>query len=393
MTEPDSHAQSVPERLVLAGVPPVHFYSGGPRCPEDIMLPSCIRALLEYLGEAEYGCKHCLAQNPHCKIFCSYAFLVGVTGAGSFLSWKDGWHEDNGAIFYMSPDAAAPERNAFNAIGYAHEWVVKSEGEDRSELFRQRIIESIQRGMPVIGYGVIGPPEPCLITGYDQNGDVLIGWNFFQKEPKFAAGVDFEPSGEFRKADWYEDTFCLLIVGEKQPKPELKEVYRSALEWAVQVSRLSMTHPGTDAPEWYRARHNGLAAYTAWAEHLLRNEDIPAGDEAVLLQRFWVHDLAVGTVAEARWYASQFLIEAANPDFHQPLAMAEDLYHAAGYYAAEHDLMWKLWNLAGGNGNPDAFRKFAEPGLRRQMAEIIREAQTKDELAVQAIERTLAAWN
>jgi hypothetical protein len=381
--------------LVLSGVPPVQFYSGGPRCPEDIILPSCIRALLEYLKEDEYGCKHCLAQNPRCKIFCSYAFLVGVTGAGSFLSWKDGWHEDNSAIFYMSPDAAAPERNAFNAVGYAHEWVVKAPegGEDRSELFRQRILESIQRGMPVIAYGVIGPPEACLITGYDQNGDVLIGWNFFQKEPMFAGGVEFEPGGEFRKPDWYDNTYCLLIIGEKQAKPALKDVYRSALEWSVQVSRLTMTHPGEDAPEWYRARRNGLAAYAAWAEHLLRDDDFSSGDEAVLRQRHGVHDITVGTVAEARWYASQFLIEAANPDFHPPLSLAEDLYHAAGYYAAEHDLMWKLWDLAGGNGNPEAFRKFADPAVRREMAAIILEAQAKDELAVQAIERTLAAWN
>lgn len=30
-------------RLVLEGVPRIHFYEGGPRCPEDIIFhPSCV---------------------------------------------------------------------------------------------------------------------------------------------------------------------------------------------------------------------------------------------------------------------------------------------------------------------------------------------------------------
>ena len=89
-----------PARHVLEGIPRVHFYEGGKRCPEDIILPSVIRAVLEYLGGSgtgprEFGCKHCLAQNPDCTVLCTYAYLVAVSGAAAFLSWKDGWHGDN----------------------------------------------------------------------------------------------------------------------------------------------------------------------------------------------------------------------------------------------------------------------------------------------------------
>ena len=119
------------ERAVLEGVPRVHFYEGGKRCPEDIILPSVMRAVLEYLGEREgprLGCKHCLAQNPDCKVLCTYAYLVGVSGAASFLSWKEGWHGDNVALFYMSADPGAPERRIFEAVGYEYEWVDKEQG-------------------------------------------------------------------------------------------------------------------------------------------------------------------------------------------------------------------------------------------------------------------------
>jgi hypothetical protein len=380
-----------PVRCVLDGVPRVHFYEGGKRCPEDIILPSVVRAVLEYLGDEDYGCKHCLAQTPECKVLCTYAFLVGVSGAASYLSWKEGWHGDNPAIFYMSADAAAPERHIFDAVGYEFEWVVKEQGCDNEALFRQRIAESIQRGMPVLGYGVIGPPEASIIAGYDEGGDVLIGWSFFQGFPEFNAGVEFESSGQFRKRGWFASTECLLIIGDKKDKLSLKETCRTALQWMRQVVRTPMVRPEPDAPEWYRQRHNGLAAYDAWAEHLLRDEAWPAGDEATLRAHHRIHDDAIGTVAEARWYGSVFLAEMAEHFAAGPgkLGTTEHVLHAAACYAAEHDLMWKVWELAGGIGNPDAYRFMADPAVRRAMVEIIRQARDQDAQAADHIERAL----
>ena len=75
-----------PVRHILDGVPRVHFYEGGPRCPEDISFPSVMRALMEYLGEEDFGCRSSRALQPGCKIACSYAFFVGVSGVASFLS-------------------------------------------------------------------------------------------------------------------------------------------------------------------------------------------------------------------------------------------------------------------------------------------------------------------
>jgi len=46
--------------------------------------------------------------------------------------------------------------------------------------------------------------------------------------------------------------------------------------------------------------------------------------------------------------------------------MAEDLLHAAACYTGGHDLMWKLWNLAGGLGNSTAHLKLIENALSRR---------------------------
>lgn len=378
-------------RSVLEGVPRIHFYEGGSRCPEDIILPSAIRSVLEYINEKEYGCKHTPATGPGCRIPCTYAFLVGVSGAASFLSWKEGWHRDNTSILSMLKGAETPERHIFEAIGYEFEWLTREEGRDNERMFRERIAESIERGMPVLAYGVVGPPEASIVAGFDDGGDVLIGWSFFQCMPEFGADLQFEPSGYFRKRNWFASTQALLIIGRKKNKPPLEETCRTALKLMLQVSRPPMVWIESDAPEWRRERHNGLAAYDAWMAHLLRDEEWPAYDEPTLRSHHQVHDDAVGALAEARWYGSVFLAQSAEvfaASSHRPGASA-DILHAAACYAAEHDLMWEVWKLAGGIGNPEACRIMTSSPVRRAVAEIIRKARGQEVEAAGHIERAL----
>jgi hypothetical protein len=90
-------------------------------------------------------------------------------------------------------------------------------------------------------------------------------------------------------------------------------------------------------------------------------------------------------VAEARWYASLFLPQIAR----QEASMAEELLAAASCYAAEHDLMWKIWGLVGGIGHEETKTlKLAEPSVRHQIVSVI-QAQEKDKEAADHIERAL----
>lgn len=47
---------------------------------------------------------------------------------------------------------------------------------------RSEIRASIDAGRPVLAFGVYGPPECCVVTGYDQDGATLIGWNYHQDD-------------------------------------------------------------------------------------------------------------------------------------------------------------------------------------------------------------------
>ena len=384
MTELKPKARS--ERIVLDGVPRVGFYhemqrhaDAKMRCPEDVCFPSVVRACLEFLGDG-LGCRQVGVWNKDWRLGCAYAYLMGTTGAAFRLNWRPGWHGDNVGTYLVSDDPSEIFRRGFASVGYGCEIVCKTqEGQNSEAFFRRKIVESIRdRGRPVIAHGVIGPPEECIVAGYDEGGDVLVGWNFFQGSPDCNAGVEFEPNGMFRKRDWFKDTCSLVLIGDKRGQPDLGQVYREALAWALQVVR---------TPRRYGDRHNGLAAYDAWADHLLRDDEFAADDLAALRLRHEVHDDAIGTVAEGRWYASTFLAEAVH---RLPGSMAEHLLAAASCYAAEHDLMWKAWAAVGGLGRDEAkVRKLAEPEVRRQIVPIIRQARDKDAEAANHIERAL----
>ncbi len=382
-----------PKRVVLSGVPRVHFWEGGPLCPEDLILPSVMRSVLEFLGEGDYGCRHRLAKLPHCQVFCTYAYLMGVSGAAAFLSWKQGGYP--GDLAYMGAEPGAAERHLFQAIGYDYAWVTKEPGRDNRAEFADQVRASIQRGVPVLGYGVVGPPEPSIITGYDEGGDVVIGWSFFQEIPPFSEGLRYEPAtndgkGCFRKRDWFDATERLLIIGEKRERQPWPVIYRQSLAWMLEVIRTPMVRPEPDASEGYRGRYNGLAAYDAWAAYL-RDDAAWSEDEATLHQLHEPHNAAVGVVAEARWYGGQFLAMAAESLAGGPgrLGTSEHAYRAAACYASQHDLMWQVWDLAGGNGFPEAHLRMADRGVRHAMAEIILEARAKEDQAAEAMELAL----
>ena len=375
-------------RVVLEDVPPVGFYpfmqqrdDSKMRCPEDVPFPSCLRACLEYLGDG-LGCRKIGLCRAPWGLGCGYAYLMGTTGAAFRLNWKPGWHGDNVASFLVSDDPSEIFRRGFASVGRDVEILcggeLRKQGVDVPQRFRAAILDSIGEGRPVIAHGVVGPPEECIIAGYDEGGDVLIGWNYFQHRPEANAGVDLEPNGMFRKRDWADATSSLLVVGDKQEPPDLKQVYGEALGWALEVMR---------TPKRQGDRHNGLAAFDAWAEHLLRDEDFATDDLAVLRERFTVHDDAALTVAEGRWYGSIFLAQAAMDGG----LKAPELYAAASCCAAEHDLMWKVWGCVGGIGyDDDKVRKLAEPDVRRQIVPIIHQARDQDARAADHIERALA---
>lgn len=361
------------EHVVLDGVPRLTF-DPQPKLDDDVELtpmPSAVSACLRYLGDD-----------------VKYRYLMGMTGDAFRLSWKDGWQPDNVADIYIAPDPHKALDLAFAAAGRSYEVIGAEPGSLPECAMRERIIASLHdKGRPVLAYGVVGPPEMCIITGYDDGGDVLIGWSFFQHMPEFNAGVEFEASGYFRKRNWHPNTWSIVLVGEKRPTPPKAAAYRAALEWALQVMRTPDVYDSNVNGEAWKDRHSGHAAYDAWAQHLLKDQDFATDAPTILGQRFGVHDDAVTVVAEGRWYASLFLADAA-----QVLPQcASRLHEAAAHFAREHELMWQVWDQVGGIGRAETqIRALTRPEVRRRIVPIIHEARDNDISAALCIEQALA---
>lgn len=239
-------------RSVLEKVPRVSFQlhlgkddSGLRRCPESFPFPSCLRSSLEYMGD-DMGFKTIGVANKEWRLDTAYVFLMGTTGGAFRLSWKPGWHMGNPSFALMSDNPLEPYHRGLNSVGYSYDILQKDDKRFTGRNLRHLIMESIQKkARPVIAHGVVGPPVDCIIAGFDEEGDVLIGWSYFQKTKEFSKDVEFEPSG--------------------------------------------------------------LAAYEAWASAISLDEEFTDKKVKELHHRYHVHMDASGTIAEGRWYAYQFL--------------------------------------------------------------------------------------
>ncbi len=247
--------------------------------------------------------------------------LMGVTGA----AFRRLWNRDDGGnvdLMYLAPE---PHQRAAQALNYEL-WPVPR---DRDRMV-QAIKDNIAKGRPLIEFGIIGPPEAALVTGYDQGGDAVIGWSYFQNDPHFGADVTFEPSGYYRRADWFSKMDrggpnALIVVGDKNrwPGPSQREVLVSTLKWAIDLERTSRRPSLPD-------HVSGLAAYEAWARGLEVDADYPKGDPQVMGTRAMIHgDQCV--MLEERHSAARFLRKMAEvaPEAAEPMQAAADLYDQA----------------------------------------------------------------
>jgi len=367
-------ADKAKDRVVLEGLPRICFEPHEGKV-ELTPFPSSLKSILEYLDE-DYP----------------YEYLMGTSGASFRMVWKvDGWDPGNIDIILMAENPREPFDRAFEAVGYTYEffgnagknnekdkwynWIKLAPGHKKPEYLKTRVVESINAGKPVIGFGVVGPPEACVIAGYNKAGEELIGWSFFQEMEEFNKGVEKEESGYFRKTDWGKDTAAMLFIGDKKDKPDTKEIYRKALHWALEIVRTPQV----------KDHYTGLRAYEAWAEYMQRNEDFP-DDMDILYNRHMVHNDAMTMLAEGRWYAAKFaaMVAGAEPK------MASELYKAASCYAAMHDIAWEIWGLVDGNDwKPETVKKLRDSGIRHRMAALILAARTKDAEAAEHIETAL----
>ena len=293
----------------------------------------------------------------------TYDFVMGASAAAFRLLWDPRWRPSNGDLAVMGEE---PVRRSFEALGYEYEFVCREGHATGGDALRAQIVRSIRRGRPVIAEGGIGPPVCCVVAGYEQDGSVMLGRTFFSNS-----------RGYERNPDWHGQCRHLVLIGERTLPLARREVLRQALRRAVELA-----HTGQ-----INGRISGLAAYDAWADALVRDDEFPAGNLDILTQRCHVsNSIVLPGLWDARRAASAFLESMTDVE----RVAVSDLRAAARAYRQESDLLDIAMKMVPFCHDAEAKRlQMADPPLRRRLACLLLQAKNKDEQAVGYLRQAL----
>lgn len=186
--------------------------------------------------------------------------LFALSGAALCFPWQVGTSCDE--ISIIPPIVT----RAFAALGYEYAYYYEPLGVDGArkyskDFYRERIVDSINAGRPVIGFGITHhDPFSCVITGYAGKGDRLYTRTYWPSEQ--GPGI-YEPESPYCIVDhWYERCYGLAVFGEKRsPRLTGKDALRFVCENALILQSLNTVfYQGKMIPTGSAA----LEAMAAW---------------------------------------------------------------------------------------------------------------------------------
>lgn len=152
--------------------------------------------------------------------------------------------------------------HTFRMLGYKVRHHIRGD----FDVDKKLIMDSIDKGLPVITLeGVINCSDACVISGYDNDGEVLLGYNPFMNVNEDHAEAN-DDTGYFRKSNWHNGFFeegskgRILIIEGKDEKPSKEEAFRETLKLVKHLILDENMAPG---------QYNGLAAHKAFVNALL----------------------------------------------------------------------------------------------------------------------------
>lgn len=339
---------------VLYGVPRVAY-----SYEECTPFPVALKACLNYMGQE-----------------IDYTYVMAVSGASFRLRWNtEYWDGGNVDIMYIYEDGYEAFERSFKAVG--RDYKILKRKDATKEQFKEFIVKEINEGRPVIALGIIGPPEACLITGYRENGDVLLGWNCFQDNMEFAKGVSFDECGYFICDNWWEntDTQALMSVGENEHHMiSQKDIIENAIDIMTKEHLVSQSHDGNK-----NQLAGGQRAYDKWVEAI--SDDSEFGENTIipiLIERLVCQGDAQTMVGEGRSYAAFFIEWVGRTNEN----VAELCSQAAKQFRAAAQCSFDMAKVRGGfEQNEKTVKNFAKPKVRKDTAKLIMKAKEHEHKA------------
>lgn len=351
------------DSIILYGIRKIEHGAYG----SSTMFPICIKAVSEYLGDD-----------------VSYASIMAATGAAFRLVWNQAdWDLSNIDIYHTLTESNDIYSYGAKALGRAFSFLGRDENTAK-EAFTDFIKSNLAKGNPVIALGIIGPPEPCIVAGYDAEEDAVMGWNFFQNDLQFASAATTMDNGYFRCSTWWEntDTQAVMCMGGLTGTPcgdeEILKMAAAAME-----AREECTYA------------KGLRAYDAWRRMLLDEKWFKnnCGFDTLFSRLLVVND-AIGCIGDGRKWAAAYLEELAARYGKAESAHTRDMVQAclsaAAHFRAVSSIAGEMMSLIGDwSDTGKMLQNLASRSVREQLGEKIDSARQEDTGAYEQIKRIL----
>lgn len=345
----EKHIEKNQSSCILFGVPKVAY-----TYEECTPLPTSMKAALNYMGDN-----------------IDYTYLMAAMGAAFRLRWNvNYWDGGNVDVLNIYENQFDVLDHAFKACKRDYDLLIRSESS--KEAYKERIVREIDAGRPVLALGIIGPPEACVVTGYRDGGDTLLGWNCFQESKEMATDVTFHDCGYFITNQWWENpnTVALITIGEKT---EQGVTQKEILENAVAILSANEISVKNSRGQVRDTLACGQAAYDRWAHDIL-DESQFAKDLIMPLQieKLMCQGDAQTMVSEGRTYAACFMDWIARTNPH----IEEECKEVAQAFRASVENSTNMFKLRGGfQQSAEVLSKFMQRDIREKTAVEINEAK------------------
>ncbi|MBM3500450.1 MAG: hypothetical protein FJX74_17470, partial [Armatimonadetes bacterium] len=330
-------------------LPDLRRYEGIPRFPTNMPASSVLRAAMQLIDE-DLGLEWDGPVQGGLHMDQAQLLFMGVTGEAFAFLWfpKEGERPALDATLYW-PDPRALYERSLGAAGFTCEVLVRpglagdlGQGQPfDAQTLKDRVLSClVDEGLPVILADLPEPGSLMLVSGYEEDGDVLTGW----RARGGSGDVLFDPGAKAEAHDWTGAAQLVVLLTGRQEPPTEQATMRDAVEQAVRLLRIRDAGP----------YHVGPATFEAWAEALL-SDDPPdpraAADTpppSVTARRRWLICPTTWDLMERASYAVRFL-ERATALF--PTAAGE-LGAASACMSAVGDLMVQAGQTVGGGQGP-----------------------------------------
>ena len=310
---------------------------------ENYMFNSCMRSAMVALNENDAF---------------DFMFFAGVTGDLFTQTWSEPKWQYNNEYSFACRDTQVPIQAAFDACGYEYEYIYEADIQKNKSSYTKKIVDSIDKGYPVLTFGIVGPPCCSIICGYDDNGDILIGYSQFTDEPKEDNPMDLVCSDSyFQVRNGLEKSTALIFIGRKKIAPSVADSIRNSLLNIYKLASL----PSADNICF------GKQAFDAWAESLLCDEYFK--DESMLARPLDTYGSCMVMLGTNMYYIQEYLHKSLElcPDMKDQI---EKLQRA---YQKVNEELQELVEFQGGYFFDNDRKTLLNKDFRNNLAKKIRE--------------------